>query len=447
MNSDATTLTARRARGIARTAAAALMAVLLTASCSDLTKVDAPDLVERPDLENMSGAVTLFNGAVGSFYNVFGSTLSNSGPFITATGLLSDELTGAGAQSGVTELDKLTLQANFSFGVYTNLQTARRNQLQTLAVLKQVLPSQRWRIGQIYGLLGYTEVLLAESMCSGVPLGELASDFAPLYGPPLTTTQLLERALVDFDSAVSYATDSARIANMARIGRGRVLIDLGRGADAAAAVASVPTNALVVTEHSAAVNPNQVANHIMTIRFASIADREGGNGLDFISATDPRIGAVQVGTGADGATPLYRPARISSTASPNVFATGVEARLIEAEATLSAGDANAWLAKLNALRATAITPPMASLADPGTAAARVTMLFRERAFWLFLTGHRLGDMRRLVRQYGRSTASVFPTGAYKYGGTFGTDYTLPLDQAEISANPMLGGNGCIDRNP
>jgi len=44
---------------------------------------------------------------------------------------------------------------------------------------------------------------------------------------------------------------------------------------------------------------------------------------------------------------------------------------------------------------------LAALTDPGTAEARVDLLFRERAFWFFLTGHRQGDLRRLIRQYGR----------------------------------------------
>ena len=41
------------------------------------------------------------------------------------------------------------------------------------------------------------------------------------------------------------------------------------------------------------------------------------------------------------------------------------------------------------------------LPTPGNRDAAVDQLFSERAFWLFATGHRLGDMRRLIRQYGR----------------------------------------------
>ena len=40
----------------------------------------------------------------------------------------------------------------------------------------------------------------------------------------------------------------------------------------------------------------------------------------------------------------------SSLSAPVVHASGVEARMIEAEAALAAGDAAGWLAKLNAAR-------------------------------------------------------------------------------------------------
>ena len=81
----------------------------------------------------------------------------------------------------------------------------------------------------------------------------------------------------------------------------------------------------------------------------------------------------------------------------------MDARLIEAEAALAAGDVAGWLAKLNDLRAdvddlmTARVDDYAStlgmnpeapntvlnpLVDPGTAAARVDLMFQERGFWL-----------------------------------------------------------------
>jgi len=70
-------------------------------------------------------------------------------------------------------------------------------------------------------------------------------------------------------------------------------------------------------------------------------------------------------------------------------------------------------------------------------------MFSERAFWLFGTGHRLGDLRRLVRHYGRAAESVFPTGAYFKGGVYGSDVNLPIPLEE-SNNP-LAQTGCLDR--
>ncbi len=92
--------------------------------------------------------------------------------------------------------------------------------------------------------------------------------------------------------------------------------------------------------------------------------------------------------------------------APVPLATGTEARLIEAEAALAAANATDYLAKLNVPRAAFTGGTLAPLADPGTKAAREDLLFRERAFWMYFTAHRVGDLRRLVRQYGRAATSV-----------------------------------------
>ena len=125
---------------------------------------------------------------------------------------------------------------------------------------------------------------------------------------------------------------------------------------------------------------------------------------------------------------------------PEGLATGVEARLIEAEAAFRNGTPGQGLTILNALRVLAGLTPVT---DPGTEATRVNLLFRERAFWMWGTAHRLGDLRRLVRQYGRSQATVFPVGDYHKGGDYGTDVNLPVSSDERN-NPKF--TGCIDRS-
>ena len=80
-------------------------------------------------------------------------------------------------------------------------------------------------------------------------------------------------------------------------------------------------------------------------------------------------------------------------------------------------------------------------AEPGVRDSRC--FFREKAFWTFGRGQRLPDLRRLIRQYGRTQDQVFPTGAYFKGGNYGTDVNFPVPNSE-QVNPNF--HGCIDRN-
>ena len=90
---------------------------------------------------------------------------------------------------------------------------------------------------------------------------------------------------------------------------------------------------------------------------------------------------------------------------------------------------------LNDLRALQALDP---LSVPGSQDEGVDLLFSERAFWMFATGHRLGDMRRLIRQYGRTAEQVFPSGVYLKGGSYGADVNLPMPQEE-QQQPELRG--------
>jgi len=165
------------------------------------------------------------------------------------------------------------------------------------------------------------------------------------------------------------------------------------------------------------------------------------NGLPFLSAKDPRLPVVATGQrGFDRITPFNLQEKYPDQQADVVLADGIEARLIGAEAALRAGTPGPAFATLNALRA---TKGLAPLTDPGSEAARADLLLRERAFWMWGTSHRLGDMRRLVRQYGRAQDTVFPTGEYHKGGEYGSDVNFPVSSDERN-NPKF--TGCIDRS-
>jgi hypothetical protein len=192
----------------------------------------------------------------------------------------------------------------------------------------------------------------------------------------------------------------------------------------------------------------------------TIPDREGGTGLPFRSEgqTDGRLATRLRTTGFDAVTPLWVTAKYVNRSAPATVADGVEARLIQAEAFLRAGDDVNFLAQLNLARANSQTfavPPATPPARPGpltvadlgaSAQSRQDLLFKERAYNLFLTSHRLGDLRRLIRQYGRGSETVFPTGGYFKGGVYGSDVNLPIPFEEnFNLNPDFAKQ-CLDRN-
>jgi hypothetical protein len=244
------------------------------------------------------------------------------------------------------------------------------------------------------------------------------------------------------------------VRNALRLARGRALLDLDRPAEAAAAVQGIPTD----FEYDLFFNQTAIFNQVWDFnnnqgRY-TVGAGDGRNGLDFAGARDPRLPVCRGGDAAcrsagvsrttifdtanNSVLPLWVQLKFPARDTPFPPANGVEARLIEAEAQLRTN--GPWLATLNALRARAAG--LAPLADPGAAAARQDLLFRERAFWLFGTGHRLGDLRRLVRQYGRSAESVYPTGAFVKGGEYGTDVSFPVPQSEEN-NPSYQPGACV----
>jgi starch-binding outer membrane protein, SusD/RagB family len=63
---------------------------------------------------------------------------------------------------------------------------------------------------------------------------------------------------------------------------------------------------------------------------------------------------------------------------------------------------------------------------------------------MWLTAHRLGDLRRLVRQYGRDQADVFPNGTYwREGLQYGSDVNFPI-YVDENNNPNF--TGCLNRD-
>jgi hypothetical protein len=234
--------------------------------------------------------------------------------------------------------------------------------------------------------------------------------------------------------------------NLARVGRARVLLDLNEDAAASAAADSAPDGFTYVIEGSAnSPRENNGIWYFASLLSFSVSDMEGGNGLPFVSADDPRVPFLD--TGAPGfsgvaGTDFIEELKYPSPTSNVVLGDWIEARLIRAEAQLNGQHTGSYISTLNTLRAT--IPALTPLTAPATFDAQVDQLFYERAFWQFLTAHRLSDMRRLIRQYGRGSETVFPTGTDAVTGSpYGTDVTFPVSSDETN-NPNF--TACTNRN-
>lgn len=456
-------------------ALAAATAALGLAGCSTdrLLRAEDPDIVSPGNTQSYLGAEATRLGAFGRLYTATVNPDVNSGEgYFLLSGLLADEWRSGNTFSQTNEIDQRAIRVdniNVDY-TYRNLARLRTQSQVAIDLLRRFPPAagtadvalQNSKIAQMYLLRGLAELWLAEGWCNGVIVSDgTSANVVP--GTPKTTAEMADMALASFDSALkTVGTDTigAKVSPAAKVASGRALVWLKRFPEAKAMVAGIPTSFQFLETFSPTTGDNglwSLNNSQFRYTMGDSVDLPPAavqgtqaNALPFVSAKDPRVPNTKPTRNAfDGITALFTqqlwPARDNAIA----LLSGLDARLIEAEAGLQANDGS-WLTILNALRATppvvgAATIPagLAPLADPGNAADRAALFFREKAFWQYGRGYRLGDMRRLVRQYGRSQATVFPSGNYYKGGSYGTDVNFPVTQAEAS-NPNF--KGCLDRD-
>ncbi len=449
----------RTSRRAAATAALALTAFL--GGCDSWFESRTDDIIDPNKLTGPAALPLLRDGARADFSLAYGGNFGGTEGIALASGLLADEYYNGDTFPTRREIDQRAIKIiNPSLStLFRNMHRARGAALRTINLytsLNANTAADQDGLSEMYSLVGFMSVFFAETYCSGVPLSVIDPETRlPVYGQPLTTTQQLDSAIARFDQALALTPATASFTQLARLGKARALLAKGDVAGAAALVtpANVPTNFRYAMAHATANNgvSNPIFGVVNTNRRYSVApgtNPAGAIGVIDFSASDPRAPVARgTGSGAlgqDGTTPQWNQLIWTTREASFPVATGVEARLIEAEALLQSNP-TAWLAALNALRAT--VPGLTPLADPGTLRGRVLLHFRERAFWLFSTAHRLGDLRRMIRQYGFTATELFPSGEYFKGGQYGTDVNIPLPNDEQN-NPNVpqGALSCIDRN-
>jgi hypothetical protein len=428
---------------------AALFALLLGAgACDSILEVANPDIVTPASLASEEGIKTLYAGAIGDLAFALSGAASGHGAtpgLILMSGLMADEWDYSGTFPTRREADtRLALSSNGTMAnIYSNMHRARAA-AETAATAMEDLGVSDSRLGELRSLVGFNYTFFAETFCSGVPFSRATAEGELIFGDPITNAAMYQAAIQWFSSSAAAAGGSSDIARLAAVGQARAELGLGNAGAAAALVAGIPTDWVYNVEHSSNSRRQENGIYVLTAirRQWSVAESKGVNGINFRSADDPRVpwALNEIPLGQDDRTTQYDQLKYIDSNAPVALASGIEARLIEAEAVIT--DPVALAGFHDALRAT-VGLPAVDLTGM-TADELRAYHFRERAFWLYGTGHRQGDLRRLIRVYGQAADQTFPWGEYIKGGLYSTEVNFPVPDSEQN-NPNFVG--CIDRNP
>ncbi len=425
-----------------------------------------------------AGANALYTGTIQTFAGAVST-------YVVKSGLLSDELrpfniatTIGGIADENAVIDSRFLRETGSYDVsgwgysgigddnFRLLQKTRSAAQQARGALKKHAPlASSALIGHLYAVEAFADVLLADLYCSGIPLSVVEFDGDYTLKSGSLTAEVYQSAIILFDSAITLSGDSARIRDFARIGKARALLGLGKYDSIVATLANIPEI------YRYAINYSQALPNLFKVvgrdgGRLSVSDGEGLQedvGTKYASLLDPRV--VLDHRSPNSRTPapykVYLPTKYDTAGTtPIILASGIEAQLMRAEAKLNTG--GPWMESLNDLRTTCVlaiactTPAPAGsggvqglppLTDPNERNEQVALLFQERALWLFLTGQRQGDMRRMIRNYAWPQAQLYATGGYYGGnvaGTYGGFTNFPVGVGERLSNPLY--HGCINRD-
>ncbi len=447
----------------ATVAAAALLAAACHGSVTDsVLSVTLPSIIDPVNVSTIDGAVALRTGALARLRDMTASTESSW----LFGGLLGDEWTTSSTFIQNDEADERRISLNNATvtNEFRTVNRARTAAQQAINANKKLRPAALTDIGEMYFVRGFAEMQIAQDWCNGTPMSD-ASDRVVIYAGPSSNDVVFRRAIASFDTSLTFLTGADAttllIKRAVSVARARAQLGINDIAGAATTVAGIPNSFSYDLTFAPTSGDNILwAQPFSSLRYSvgdTIVKTSAGNfvaqaGIPFGTTNDPRVPTKRGTTKAQDGSVFVVTTSLWLQSTTVALVNGLDARLIEAEAFLSAGDVTNFMASLNALRAAPpklgeVQPPvMAALTDPGTATARQDLLFREKAFWTFGRGQRLFDMRRLIRQYGRTQDQVFPTGTHYRGIPYGTDVNLPVPQDELNNNP-LALNGCTDRKP
>jgi hypothetical protein len=412
----------------------AAVALNMLSACENLLEVSDPGSIQGGQLEDPTLENLLVNGVMGEFQFAYGY-------YALWSGVLADEIFTDHTNVSVREfsLHNFNDLNDITTGAYENIHRARQSADDASARLKTMLgagASSSLSMARVMAYGGYSYVLLAEGFC-GSPVN-LSEELPP--------EELFKRAIARFDTAITVSnavkagttvaatiTAANDLINMSNVGAARAALKMGDPVKARTYAVLVPAN----YEKLAYYSSNSVRENNQLNRPARTADPFVGVAPAFFSLADPRVPRLATSRPGLNSNPIFPPQRpfmftgwTATTVQPIditttiKFATALEAQYVIAEAD---GGTASTLAFVNARRAVGNQAPVDL-----SGAALVTELREQRARDFFLTGQRLGDLRR----YLKAGTDLFPKGKYPvFTDFYGEAKCFIVPLSEKAANP------------
>ena len=400
--------------------------VLGLAGCDDLLKVSSPGSLQEGQLSDPALEQFLVNGAIGEFQFSYVN-------YALWSGALADEsFTDHSVNVSARDLSLHNfndLNATNEL-VYSSLQRARQSADDATARVKKMQgasATSSLNVARALIYAGYSYVLLGEGFCEA-PVNLSAA---------LPSNELLARGIARFDEGIMVATAARIGANgsaaqdliyMAQVGAARASLKKGDLVKARAYAALVPDT----YERLAYYSANSVREN-NSVRLAVAVLPWLGMHPTFQGLNDARVPQPTVARPSLGSNPIFPPLKPSmysgwtgigapqtiEVATHIRFASGLEARYIRVEAD---GPNAAMLSFVNARRAAAGKPQV------NLSGLALLAEFRmQRGLDFYLTGQRLGDLRR----YLEAGTDLFPTGRFPVGAeSYGSMHCFIVPQSQ-----------------
>jgi hypothetical protein len=409
---------------------------LTLASCDtldELISVEAPSRVAAEDLDNPANAGLLVNSAINDFRCALVHFIGAGAYVGTEWGVGGD--TGGGSYvwydgrvftpGGWTSMYATGDCSGTAPNVYEPLSTARWMADDALRRLDEwgdaQVPDRTELTAKAAAMAGYSLTLLGEAMCSA------ALD----QGPEISPAEIFALAEDRFSRAIEAAgaAGASDIGNLARVGRARARLNLGRKAEATADAAQVPEGFLYEFAYSGADASTENKLYVLMQRELMATVEEPYRNMAFQGQPDSRVQVIDLGLKGPGTDiDMWSAMKYPTIESPVAVATWEEAQLIMAEAALDAGQLQSAVDIFNVLHDRVGLPPFAS----NDAAEIRDQLIYERRAELFLEGQHMQDMERF-----NLPLVPAPGTPFYHGGVYGDQICFPLPEVEYLNNPNI----------